>query len=296
MEIRQLHYFLAAAQTQNFRKAADLCLIAQSALSRQIAALESELGVELFRRIERRVSLTTAGEEFALYARQALEHLQKGQEALVELEAGERGTITLGCIEALATAYLPPIFADFSRRHPFIRLKVKVGGADDLMRMVEQGSLDFGLIFDPPPESQLVSVREIIRQPIQLITAMNYHLKTSKGPLLLEDLRAEPLAILGEGFGMRRILETIYRQRGFNLQPVVEIDSIEALKEFVKQGVGITFMPTALIRPGQVNVELAVRPVADLSQEYIFGLVQRRAGTISRAAHALIEAITSTIV
>src|SRR5437879_6292646 len=146
MELRQLTYFLTAAQTQNFRKAAELCLVAQSALSRQIAALETELGVELFRRVQKRVRLTSAGQEFTVYARSALEQLQKGQQAMVELEAGERGTISIGCVEALATAYLPTLFAHFNQLHPQVRLQVSVKGADDLMRQVEQGELDFGLI------------------------------------------------------------------------------------------------------------------------------------------------------
>ena len=295
MELRQLNYFLAAAQTQNFRRAAELCLVAQSALSRQIATLEAELGVLLFQRVERRVILTPAGEEFAAYARGALEQLQKGQEAMVELEAGERGTVVVGCVEALAITYLPGLFAAFNRQHPHISLKIKVAGADDLMRLVEQGGLDFGLIFDPPPSSQLVTVREIIRQPIQLVTAPNYQLQQPDEPLLLENLRHEPLASLGEGFGLRRIMETIYRQRGFAFQPIVEIDSIEALKEFVKQGIGITFMATALLRPAQIGTELAVRPVADLQQEFIFALVQRRIGTLSRAARSLAEAIVRSI-
>src|SRR5258708_33902220 len=89
MEIRQLTYFLAAAQTENFRKAADLCLVAQPALSRQIATLETELGVELFKRANQRVSLTEAGREFSTYAQQALARLQEGQQAMAQILAGQ---------------------------------------------------------------------------------------------------------------------------------------------------------------------------------------------------------------
>ena len=85
MEFYQLTYFLAAAQTQNFRKAAELCLVAQSALSRQIAALEEELEVELFTRNKKRVTLTAAGQEFARYVRNAMDQLQEGQQFLAEL-------------------------------------------------------------------------------------------------------------------------------------------------------------------------------------------------------------------
>src|SRR5229473_6385759 len=101
MEFYQLTYFLAAAQTQNFRKAAELCLIAQPALSRQIAALESELGVELFARVKQRVVLTDAGREFARYARSALDMLQQGQQEMSRYQAGESGTVLLGSNQSM---------------------------------------------------------------------------------------------------------------------------------------------------------------------------------------------------
>src|SRR5690349_10843261 len=158
MEFYQLQYFLTAAQTQNFRKAAELCLVAQSALSRQIAALEAELGLPLFIRLNRRVSLTAAGQEFAAYARNALEQLQHGQHALVDLKIGERGVVSIGCVEALATTFLPQVFAHFNQNHPNIQIQVSVRGADDLMQLVEQGALDFGLIFDPTTRPQLLVI------------------------------------------------------------------------------------------------------------------------------------------
>ena len=129
MEFYQLTYFLAAAQTQNFRKAAELCLVAQSALSRQIAALEDELEVALFTRSKKRVTLTPEGREFALYVQNAMDQLQEGQQWLTQLHAGERGTIRIGCIESLATSLLPTLFASFHQRYPHIRLKVCVDRA-----------------------------------------------------------------------------------------------------------------------------------------------------------------------
>src|SRR5690349_7168210 len=132
MEFYQLTYFLAAAQTQNFRKAAELCLVAQSALSRQIASLEDELERERFTRNKKRVTLMPEGQEFALYVRNALEQLQEGQQLLTELRADKRGTIRLGCIESLTTALLPTLFAAFHQHYPYVRLKVRVSHSAEL--------------------------------------------------------------------------------------------------------------------------------------------------------------------
>src|SRR5260370_8119160 len=121
MEFYQLTYFLAAAQTQTFRKASELCLVAQSALSPQIAALEDELEVALFTRHKKRVTLTTAGQEFALFVRNAMEQLQEGQQFLAELQAAQPGTVLIGCIKSPPPAFFPTLFPSLFPPIPPIR-------------------------------------------------------------------------------------------------------------------------------------------------------------------------------
>src|SRR5438309_268944 len=194
MEFYQLTYFLAAAQTQNFRKAAELCLVAQSALSRQIAALEDELEVALFTRTKKRVTLTTAGQQFALYVSNAMEQLQEGQLFLTEVQAGQRGTIRIGCIESLATAFLPALFASFHQHYPQIRLKVRVNHTDELITLVEQGEIELGLILDPRLQSELLIVKELFRQPLHLLVSAQHPLVQRKvSAVTLEQILAEPL-------------------------------------------------------------------------------------------------------
>ena len=160
--IPQLTYFLAAAQTQNFRKAADLCIVAQSALSRQIAALEKELDVSLFTRQKKRVILTPEGQEFALYVRNAMEQLQEGQQFIAELGTVSVGAIRIGCIESLQRHFYHALFASFHERYPNIQLKVRVNHTDKLVTSVEQGDVDFGLILDPRLQSELLIIKRII--------------------------------------------------------------------------------------------------------------------------------------
>jgi len=293
MEFRQLSYFLAATQTQNFRKAAENCLVAQSALSRQIAALESELGVELFQRIDRRVILTSAGKEFATYARAILEQIQQGEQAMAELRLGERGLLNIGCVEALAASFLPSVFSQFHHQYPLVRLRVSVKGADELMREVEEGHLEFGLIFDPPMRPDSLIIKELFRQPLHLITSTRHSLVENHiTSVTLEQAAQEPQVVLREGYGIRRIIERLFAARALTINKLIEIDSIEGMKEFVKQGVGVALMPTALLRPSQIDQEIKIFPITDLAEEFIFGLVYRRYGSISRPARELIQIIT----
>ncbi len=293
MEFYQLTYFLAAAQTQNFRKAAELCLVAQSALSRQIAALEDELEVALFARHKKRVTLTQAGQEFARYVRNAMEQLQEGQQFLAELRAGQRGTILIGCIESLATALLPSLFASFHQHYPHIRLKVRVNHTDELITLVEQGEVELGLILDPKQQSELLIVKELFRQPLHLLVSSQHPLVQSKIPAVtLEQIITEPLLVLDETSRMGQITKRIFVQRGLPVRPLVEIESVEGLKEMVRQGIGVTLTLPALIRPYQIGHDLVLLPITGLTEEFIFALVYRRVGSISRAAREFISTIS----
>ncbi len=272
MEFHQLTYFLAAAQTQNFRKAAELCLVAQSALSRQIAALENELEVALFTRNKKRVVLTPEGQEFALYVRNALEQLQEGQQWLTGLQAGQRGTIRLGCIESLATAFL------------------------ELISLVEQGGIELALVLDPHLQSELLIVKELFRQPLHLLVSPQHPLAQMKVPAVtLEHVTSEPLLLLDQTSRLGQITRRIFAQRGLPVHPLVEIESVEGLKEMVRQGIGVTLTLSALIRPSQIGNDLVLLPITDLPEEFIFALVYRRVGSISRAARELINVISQQL-
>lgn len=293
MELRQLTYFLTAVQTRSFRKAAEICLVAQPALSRQIAALEEELGVSLFTRAKQRITVTAAGNEFAIYARNVLEQLQQGQQAMVNRQEGIEGTITLGCVEPLATAFLPVMFQSFHQRYPRVRFDVRVLRTDDIMTLIEHEEVDLGLIFDPTVRPEVLVFKELFRQSLHVLMPAQHPLaQKSHLSLTLEEVLAEPLLLLRQTARLRRIIDRILLQRGMVVQPIVEIDSLEGLKELVKQGSGITFILPALLGldPGANNV--AVVPLADVTEQFIFALVYRRFGSISKPARQFMNVVT----
>lgn len=298
MEIPKLTYFLAAAQTLNFRRAAELCSVAQPVLSRQIAALESELGVALFSRVKKRVALTEAGEEFAVYARQALEALQQGQQAMAELNIGERGLVRIGCIEGFGTEQLPHLFAGFQQRFPHIRLQVCIRGTDELLHLVERQELDFavvGMTFDRGKPPATLVVRDIFRDQLHTLVAPHHRLAQQReSPLLLEQIAREPLVLLREGFGARRVMERVFAQRNLSLQPVAEVDMLEGVLAFVKIGIGVTFVPPTMIRASQ-RAEIVALPIADLKEEFVFALVQRRFGVLSAAANVMMRTLLNEL-
>ncbi|QBD75722.1 LysR family transcriptional regulator [Ktedonosporobacter rubrisoli] len=296
MELRQLAYFLAAAQTQNFSKAAILCLVAQPALSRQIAALETELGVALFRREKQRVKLTPAGREFMTYAKCALDAAQQGQQMMVKLQKGLQGIIHVGSIRSLASVLLPRVFASFHKRYPAVHLQVKVSPAQQLVSLVEQEKIDLGLTFDPIIQSDIVVARELFRQSLQALVAFDHPL-THEDPasLTLERIIAEPLIAFDESSRVRRITERLLYLRGLSAQPVAEIDSIDGVKELVRLGCGVALILPAFL---QSTPGLKLLPISDLSEEFPFTLIYCRFGTLPAASlqfiNTMIEGVPAT--
>ena len=295
MEFRQVNYFLAAAQTQNFRKAAEMCLVTQPALSRQIMALEKELGIQLFRRIQQHVELTPAGETFVAYAKEALEVLQEGEQKLTLWQQGLSGTVLIGCNHSLAAAFLPSLLATFRKDYPDIRLKAQIHNSDEIISLVERGMVDLGFIYDPALRSEMVTIKELFREPLHLFVATNHPLtQLDAQECTLERIVREPLLMLGETARLRKILERIFHQHGHAVQPVIEIESIEGLKELVRQGCGVTLMPETLFRSSHSSGGLTMLPIADVTETFMYALVYRRVGTLSIPARQFMNMVIET--
>src|SRR5690606_17870911 len=139
MELRQLRYLLAIAETGNFTRAAETVFVSQSALSQQIQSMEQEIGTVLLDRSRTGVRLTAAGEILCHHARQMLRELDEAKVAIEELEGLRRGELRIGVVQTV-NAYLMPVIATaFNQRYPDIRLSIEELAADDIEAGLEQG-------------------------------------------------------------------------------------------------------------------------------------------------------------
>lgn len=296
MEFRQLTYFLAAAHTQNFRQAADLCLVTQPALSRQIAALEKELNILLFTREKQRVRLTTAGQTFVRYAQDALASVQQGQQEFARWQEGLSGVVHIGCNSSLAAAFLPSLLVRFRQQHPAIHLVVNVSHSDEVTALVERGEVDLGFIYDPAVRSEVVIIKELFRQPLHLLTPHDHPLAhVAVAERTLARIIQEPLITFVEGARLRKVLDRLLQQRGLVVQPVIEMASLEGVKELVKQGCGVTLVPPALLWQTEQRNGLVLLPLADVTETFLFALVYRRIGSISPPATRFIQVMAETL-
>jgi DNA-binding transcriptional LysR family regulator len=298
MDAQKLTYFLAAATTENFRKAAQICHVTQPVLSRQIAALEVELDVKLFHRENKRVTLTHAGREFERYARAIMDQMRQGQQAMHALRTNMAGAIRIGCIEPLAATLLPPAVAAFHQQHPRMQTSITVRGTEELFAAIENGELDLGLCGLPEERKQthdLLTIEVLYHDPFVLALACNQPLALAGQPMHLAEIAPLPLVLLTANFATRHIIERAFAERAIiPPEPLLEIDNVVALKKIVQHGVGATILPRSLFTAEDTH-SITTLPISDLQKTLAFAIVYQRIGELAPAVHAFIHTLTSSI-
>lgn len=149
MEIRVLKYFLTVVREQSITKAAEVLHITQPTLSRQIAQMEDEIGVRLFERGSRKITLTNEGLLLRRCAEEILQLVDKTEKELIEQDEQVEGKITIGCGEIGAVQLLPDLFESFHEKYPLVTFDIYSATADHVKEQMERGLVDIGLLLEP---------------------------------------------------------------------------------------------------------------------------------------------------
>jgi LysR family hydrogen peroxide-inducible transcriptional activator len=171
--LQQLRYVALIAETLHFRRAAERANVTQPTLSAQLSKLEDELGVQLVERSRSRVVMTPEGDEIATRARRVLADVAEIAEIARRGQAMLAGTIRVGVVQSLGSYFLPLVIPDLHLRYPELRLYVREGLADDLVRRLEDGSLDL-LFFPLPVTGSEFAVARLFREPLLAVAAVDH--------------------------------------------------------------------------------------------------------------------------
>ncbi|MFD1657956.1 LysR family transcriptional regulator [Streptomyces caeni] len=262
MELQQMRYVVAVAETNSFTRAAERCLVVQSALSHQIARLEQELGARLFERTTRRVRLTPAGAAFLPAARQCLDAAER---AAVEVAAaiGEvRGRLSVGLIPSVAAVDIPRALRDFRRQYPKVRISLRVGASDDLVEQVKQGAVEvafLGLPTTARPEG--VGVRELARDRLVAVVAPDHPL-ADEPAVDLRRLSSEVFVDLPAKTAGRAQSDLAFSAAGLTRDVAFEVTNADFLARMVGQGLGVAMLPSAYVAQlsGVTTIEVIDAP------------------------------------
>lgn len=234
MELRQLKYFVRAAELLNFTQAANELYITQSTLSQQIRTLEDALSTPLFDRIGKRVRLTEAGKTFLDHARKTLHQADQGQQIIQDLLDGRTGELTIGATYGL-TAVLVRSIAAFSKNYPGIRIRIVFGSTDDLLHRLDNDSIDAMLSFLPPGSSPVIESKTLFTAHLSLVLHRT-HPRSGQKKITLRQLTSLPLALPAKSYSIRNYFDEILAQSGIGFDCRLEVNDINTLLQLADTG------------------------------------------------------------
>jgi len=291
---RLLTYVDAVARHGSIRKAADALNVASSALNRQILDLEIDLGTALFERLPRGVRLTSAGEVFLAYTRQAISELKAVESQVEQLRGLVRGQVGVAGVESVAGELLPSAITQFQATHPNVRFNVRIGAPADLASFLIADEVDLILTHYPPPKKHVAVVVDA-RQALCALMVADHPL-AGRDELRLRDCLAYPLALGDQSLAGRALIEQVLAQASFDLEPRLVSNSVETMKAFARMNRGVCFQ---FRKPGKAPIppgDMIALPLIDppLLQARLF-LATRRGRVLPIAAATFVELLRTAM-
>lgn len=248
MELQQLRYVVAVADTGSFTRAAERCHVTQSALSHQVAALERELGVRLFARTSRSVRATESGEAFLRSARLAVRAADQAREDAAAASGEVVGTLRLGVIPTVTAVDVPALLVAYRTAHPVARVELREGNSDSLMAAIRQGDLDvafLGLREGAEPEG--VASRPLSHEALVAVLPRGHHL-AAKRRVRLSDLADSAFADFPAGTSGRAQSDAAFLAARLERDVAFESDTAASLIGLVAAGLAVTLLAPGVVR------------------------------------------------
>jgi LysR family transcriptional activator of glutamate synthase operon len=276
VELRQLRYFAAVAAHRHFTRAAQELHIAQPALSQQMKRLEAELGLDLFVRSTRRVSLTEAGELLLPRAQRVLAEVEDARAELEELAGLVRGRVSVGAIP-LAGLDLPGMLAEFRARHPGVAMYMREETLDPMLAQLRADELDLGFaLVDAEGVGPDLEAEPLFEEELLVATGQRHRLARRKR-VRLEDLAGEPFIAFRRASALHRAVEMAFADAGLPLEPAFETIELETIRALAARGLGVTIMPRGyLAGEGPRVAQIGLRPALHLPVSLVWRRERRR--------------------
>lgn len=280
MDLQSLKIFLDVADSGSFSTAAERMYLTQSAVSKRIAALESKLDCRLFDRIGRQVRLTEAGQALLPRARRLLDDAQDLRRALDRLSERVSGTLSMGTSHHIGLHRLPPVLKRYAEAHPEVELDIRFLGSESACQEVERGNLELGIVTLPPTSLPNLNAQPLWEDPLCIAVCADHPLAGEA--VDLESVIGFPALLPSPGTYTRDILDTALSKHGLEPRVGVCTDYLETLKMLAATGLGWALLPTTMMEPGLVGLDL---PQLRLSRR--LGIVTHRRHTLSNAASSM---------
>jgi DNA-binding transcriptional LysR family regulator len=241
--LQQLAYFVAIADVRSFTRAAEVSRVAQPTLSRQLRALEDDLGAALVNR-GKTVSLTPAGEAVLPLARRMLADADGARTAVAEIVGLRRGNLRVGATPSLCIGLLADVLRVFHDRYPAIHLHLAENGSQPLVRDLERGALDVALVIVPPGGlDPSLHITPLLRERLSVASPRAGKPPSSRSSMSVAELSRRPLVMVRQGYDLREVTLQAYREAGVTPRFAVEGGEMDAVLRLVEAGTGVAVVP-----------------------------------------------------
>lgn len=289
MNLRQIRYFIAAAETESVSRAAQELGISQSAITSAIQALEYETGASLFVRHAKGVRLTHEGHQLVLHARRIMAAVADARRAVSIRPEAMSGDLNVGVTHMVSGYYLADLLARFRRVFPQVDVRVVEDERTYLEHLLVNGELDVGLLLvSNLQDRQALESEVLIRSPWRIWLPAGHGL-LSQNVLTLSDLATEPLIMLS----VDELIETTtsyWQEEGLAPNIVLRTASVEAVRSLVGMGVGLATLPDMAYRPWSLEGDrLEARELANPIPTVDVGLVWRRGAPLRPTASQFLD-------
>lgn len=287
INLNHLFYFYEVARRGSFTRASRDLLVAQSALSVQIKALETALGTPLFDRRRSGVELTEAGQRAYSAAERIFNDVDQLLADLSQSGRQVAGAVSVGTVNSIGMYQLPEVLTEFRKKYPDVRVRVDFRESEGVMEQLFQGRCDLAIVPWQRPYSELTAV-PLTRHKMFLVAPPDHPL-ASLDRVSPHDLEKYPFVGYHEGIHTRSMIDALFKRMSLNVEYAIESSNSATIKQMVLAGMGIAFLPEIAVSAELRRGQLARLDVPPLVMHQDVTLYTRKNRTLTRTATEFVQ-------
>ena len=288
MQLASLKMFCDVVETGSFSRAAQLNHVTQSAVSQQVRALEARYEQKLLSRSARQVTPTAAGERLFRGCKEILARFSEVEQEVREQGTQIAGTTTVSTIYSVGLHELQSVQKNLLKVHPKVNMRLSYRRSDQVYDDVILGAADIGIVAYPAPRAG-VDLLQFREDKLAVVAASN-HPFASKAKIPMSALVGVPFIAFDREAPTRKAIDRLFREKGLELNPVMEMDNVETIKRAVEMGLGVAVLPVATVQHEVAEGTLVAKAFAEGNFTRTIGLLVRKGKYLDRAAQAALEA------
>jgi len=288
MQLESLKMFCDVVETGSFSRAAQLNHVTQSAVSQQIRALENRYEQKLLSRSARQVTPTPAGERLFRGCKEILARFAEVEQEIREQGTQIAGTTSVSTIYSVGLHELQSIQKALLKTHPKVNMRLSYRRSDQVYDDVILGAAEIGIVAYPQPRAG-VDILPFRDDRLAVVSAPG-HPFASKAKVSMAALAGVPLIAFDREAPTRKAIDRLFRERGLELNPVMEMDNVETVKRAVEMGLGVAVLPAATVQHEVAAGTLVAKPFAEGNFSRPIGILLRKGKYLDRASQAVLEA------